>query len=215
MVVIDYGAGNLFSIERAIDHIGGDTEVTCDPKKVANAERLLLPGVGAFQKAMCELAMRDLVEPIRSFAKTGRPLLGICLGMQLLMTEGTEDGQSTGLNIIKGKVVRFRGPVDDGEKFKIPHVGWNRIEFRDNEPTDGPDWSGALLEGIERSSYFYFVHSYIVVPENTLHNFAETHYGADRFCSVVGRDNIWGTQFHPEKSAEKGLKIFRNFIFNL
>jgi len=201
--------GNLFSIQRAVSQAGDEAVITDDRREIERAARLILPGVGAFGDAMAELRRRELVRSVAEFAAGGRPILGICLGMQLLFSESFEFGHNEGLNLVPGRVVRFKSEADD-RAFKVPQIGWNRIA-----PPAGrgaADWQGTILGGIGPEDYFYFVHSFICVPESKEDVLAETSYGYDRFCSVVRRKNVWGCQFHPEKSGEQGLSIYRAFL---
>jgi glutamine amidotransferase len=197
IAIIDYGMGNLRSVQKAFEKVGHEAIVTGDPDQLDQAEKVVLPGVGAFRDAMHELRRLEMVEPIHKVVDSGKPLLGICLGLQLLFDVSYEDGQYEGLGIIPGKVVRFDPPPE----VVVPHMGWNTIEIRRPTP---------LLEGIEDGTYFYFVHSYYVVPTDEAVTVAQTDY-AGRFTSIVGRDNLFATQFHPEKSQAHGLRILRNF----
>ncbi|MEK7791358.1 MAG: imidazole glycerol phosphate synthase subunit HisH [Deltaproteobacteria bacterium] len=209
VVIVDYGMGNLFSIERAIVEANGEPLVSDDPHKILSAERLILPGVGSFPKAREELERRNLIEPIYAFIHSGRPLLGICLGMQLLFSESEEFGISKGLNVIPGRVVRFRAPVDDDERFKIPHIGWNHLKRCEKS------WDRTILHGLpgeERGTLVYFLHSYFVIPDDVSAVLAMTSYGLGPFYSVVSKYNVVGCQFHPEKSGEMGLRIYKNFL---
>lgn len=220
VLIIDYGMGNLFNIERAIMHVGGSAEISDSPLKIASAERLILPGVGAFGKAMHELKNRGIIEALYAFIQTGRPFMGICLGMQLLLTESHEFGQYNGLNLISGKVVRLKGVADDGQQLKIPHIGWNKIDIPESvekrkSESNYHSWDGTILQGLNSGSYFYFVHSFVCYLEDAKYVLAESIYGMDRFCSVVRKDNIYGCQFHPEKSGEEGLHIYRNYLFRI
>ncbi len=212
--IIDYGLGNLFSIERAIRHLGGITEITGDPRRIASADRLILPGVGAFSRGMHELNTTGIADAIREFIERDRPLLGICLGMQFLFTRSQEFGVHEGLNLIGGEVIRLRLSDNGGPRIKIPHVGWAGIE-PPQIPGEGkpgklskPD---PILRGIDRDSSFYFVHSYFVVPDNRSDVLAESKYGPNRFCSMTRKDNLIGCQFHPEKSGPIGLRLLKNF----
>ena len=209
VTVVDFGAGNLFSIERAVRYVGGQAEITDDPARVAAADRLILPGVGAFCRGMDELEKRGLALAVCEFVRTGRPLLGICLGMQLFLGTSYEFGERCGLGLIDGNVVRFKDPTAGGLPFKVPQIGWNSIE---TPRVNGCYWNEPLLEDIDRGSFFYFVHSYICCPDDTGCIVAESVYGEDRFCAVVRKDNIWGCQFHPERSGPKGLLVYRNFL---
>jgi len=213
VTVVDFGMGNLLSIERAIRHVGGNVNITYDYSKIASADRLVLPGVGAFGNAMLRLKETGIEDAVKEFAQTCRPLLGICLGMQLLLSESYEFGHHIGLALIDGKVVRFKDTEPKGPHFKIPQIGWAEIEF----PTSGTKstnktWDNTILAGIQPGRFFYFVHSYICVPESDTNVLAESVYGEDRFCSVAYKDNIYGCQFHPEKSDTVGLNIYHNLL---
>lgn len=210
--VVDYALGNLESIRLAFAHVGVEATVTGDAAELRDAQALILPGVGAFGDAMKALEERGLVEVLHEFAATGRPLIGICLGMQLLLSHSEEFGDHTGLGLVAGKVRRFPAPElgDDGRYgpgAKVPQVGWNPVE----PPVDRPAaWSGSPLEGIEAGAHMYFMHSYYVAPEASDDVLCETEYAGVRFCSALQRDNIVGFQFHPERSSEAGLAIYRN-----
>lgn len=206
VVIVDYGLGNLFSVERAMRYLGADCVITADASRIGAAGKLILPGVGAFGDGMKGLAGRGLVEPIKNFIATGRPFMGICLGMQLLMTEGEEFGIHKGLDIIKGRTSR----LDGSGGYKIPHVGWNSLI-----PPDGGNesaWQGTVLGKLRANSFVYFVHSNAVVPDDASCCLAFTSYGSNTFCSVVRKGSIYGCQFHPERSAETGLDIYREFL---
>ena len=196
-IIIDYGMGNLRSVEKAVQTVGGRPVITGDPDALRRGARLILPGVGAFGDAMENLRRNGLDEAIREAAQAGKPLLGLCLGLQLVFTQSEEFGCHAGLNLIPGDVRKFDDPG-----LRVPHVGWNQIEGSRSDP---------LLEGILEGSYFYFVHSYYVEPAVSEHMLRWTSYGR-RFCSIACRDNVWGAQFHPEKSQEAGKKLLRNFL---
>lgn len=219
VTIIDYGMGNLFSIERAIRYIGGYPEITDNPTKIASAERLILPGVGAYGKGMHELEKQSIIEAIYEFIKSERPLLGICLGMQFFLTQSNEFGIHAGLNLVKGNVARFKESISPKPLLKIPHVGWNSIEVPERVTLSKFNhttlWNRTILKGVNPGSNFYFVHSFFCLVEDTKNILAESKYGEDRFCSVLNKNNIWGCQFHPERSAENGLKIYRSFMFNM
>lgn len=208
VTIIDYGLGNLFSVVRAFRYLGCNTVVTDDPKMVSKAEYLILPGVGSFGEGIANLEDRGLVEPIRIFSLSGRPFLGICLGMQLLMNFSEELGLHRGLEIVKGKVVRLSVMEEGGRRYKVPHIGWNRLE-KFNEDTV---WERTILDGVESGVFVYFVHSYNVVLDNPHNIVALTRYGSNRYCSLVRAGNIYGSQFHPEKSGIIGLRILKNFL---
>jgi glutamine amidotransferase len=197
ITIVDYQMGNLRSVQKAFERAGYSALVTSRPDEIARAEKLVLPGVGAFGDAMVELKRRSLVAPIQEVIGTGRPFLGICLGLQLLFEVGHEDGCHEGLGVIPGEVRRF----ELGAGYKIPHMGWNQVCACRPVP---------LLEGIPDGQHFYFVHSYYAMPRSTEVVAAETTYGA-RFCSMVWRGHLFATQFHPEKSQAVGLRLLRNF----
>jgi glutamine amidotransferase len=213
VTIIDYGAGNLFSIERAIDHVNGEAVITSDQNLIAEADRLILPGVGAFGKSMEILNNTGLADRIRKFVSYERPILGICLGMQLFMEHSTEFGHNKGLGLIEGEVIHFKEPEKDVNNYKMPHMGWNKIDIMNtDERVTERSWNGTILDGVDPGSFFYFVHSYICIPTNIHEVLSETIYGRDRFCSVLFHDNIWGCQFHPEKSGIDGLHIYKNIL---
>ncbi len=193
--IVDYGMGNLRSVEKAFAFLGQKAVVTSDPEIVLSASGVVLPGVGAFGDAAKELAERGLTDPLRESIASGVPFLGICLGLQLLFAESEESPGTQGLGILPGRVVRFPSRV------KIPHMGWNDIRTLRPHP---------VLEGIKDGSYFYFVHSYYVVPEREEHRLTLTEYGDD-FVSGVACDNLVAFQFHPEKSSGAGLRLLENF----
>jgi glutamine amidotransferase len=197
ITIIDYGMGNLRSVQKAFERIGFPARITNDPQQVAEASHLVLPGVGAFADAMAELRRLELVEPIRQAIQKEKPFLGICLGLQLLFERSYEDGLHEGLAILPGEVVRFDLPVE----YAVPHMGWNQLQIRRPHP---------LLAGIEEGAYVYFVHSYYGVPEDTSWITTETEYGVI-FCSSIGRGRLFATQFHPEKSQSVGLRMLENF----
>ena len=213
LTVIDYGMGNLFNVIRAFESIDCDVKITKDKNTIINSDRLLLPGVGAFEDGIKDLKSNNLDDVIKEFSETGRPLLGICLGMHLLMTCSEENGLHHGLDIIKGKVVRFKDPIKKTENYKIPQIGWNEL-IPANNPTKtmNSPWSDTILKGFDDKIYMYFLHSYFVVPEKKEICIAQTLYGRDLFCSVYKQDQIYGCQYHPERSGEQGLTILKNFI---
>ena len=203
VVVVDYGVGNLHSVRNAFHRAGAEVEISSDPETVRNAARLVLPGVGAFADAMRELSTRALVEAVKDHIKTGRPFLGICVGMQLLLTESTEFGRHAGLGVIPGTVEKI---PDDG--VKVPHVGWSAIA-----PPRGTTWEGTPLRDLESDRpMVYFVHSYNAVPSNDADRLADASYVSVRICAGVRRDNVFGFQFHPEKSGPVGLQIVQKFL---
>jgi len=197
VVIVDFGMGNLRSVQKGFEKVGAHAVVSRDQEEIAAADHLVLPGVGAFPECMSNLTALALVEPIVDVIRAGRPFLGICLGLQLLLDESEEFGIHEGLKIIPGKVKAF----DRNMGLKIPHMGWNEVLFRKTVP---------IFDGIEDGSFFYFVHSYYVAPERETDIAAETEYGITFTCAVA-RENIFALQFHPEKSQDKGLRILRNF----
>ncbi len=211
-VIVDYGVGNLFSISRALSFLGAENEITGEPNKVVEADRLILPGVGAFGSGMEGLRSRSLIDPIKDHAKSGRPLLAICLGMQMLMSKGEEFGVHDGLGIIPGNTVPMRSAGSRFEGVKIPHIGWSRLSKPEDHSGTGIDlWKGSIFEGLGEDPYAYFVHSNIVLPSDDACCIAETDYNG-RFCSALRHKNIYGCQFHPERSGKVGLKILGRFI---
>lgn len=197
IAIIDYEMGNLRSVQKAFAKVGHEATITSDPAVLERADKIVLPGVGAFGDAMAALHRRALVEPIRRTIEQGKPFLGICLGLQLLFDTGYEGGRHEGLGILRGEVRRFDLPAD----FKVPHMGWNQLRIRRPAP---------LLRGLAEGTYCYFVHSYYVVPADPHVVATETDYGGP-FCSMVWRENISATQFHPEKSQADGLTMLKNF----
>ncbi|MDO3377657.1 imidazole glycerol phosphate synthase subunit HisH [Geoalkalibacter halelectricus] len=202
ITIIDYGMGNLRSVHKAFEQLGFSALVTDDPAVAARADHLVLPGVGAFKDCMDHLRTGGFIEPIRRHVESGRPFLGICLGLQLLFSESEEFGRHQGLGLIPGRVVRFPAGMRAGdEELKVPHMGWNRIAIKRHAP---------IYQGIEDGAFVYFVHSYHVVPADSAVVATTTDYGMD-FCSSIWRDNVMATQFHPEKSQQVGLRILQNF----
>lgn len=202
ITIVDYGMGNLRSVAKAIEKVGHVAEVTSDRNRIVKADRLILPGVGAFRDAIARLREDGLVEPILEFIGGGRPFLGICLGLQLLFDKSYEDGEYEGLGVIAGDVVRFDPPKVNGHaSLKVPHMGWNQLRVRRSAP---------ILSGLPDSASVYFVHSYYVRPRDASVIATETDYGGP-FASMIWRDNVLATQFHPEKSQKVGLGILKRF----
>lgn len=195
--IVDYGMGNLRSVQKAFERLGVPAAICTRPEEIERSEKLVLPGVGAFRDAIAELRRQGFVEPIRRHIAAERPFLGICLGMQLLMDVSYEDGSWEGLQVVPGEVLRFR----EDPELKVPHMGWNRV---------APTRSCALLAGIPGDSYFYFVHSYFIVPRDDSVVVGRTEYG-ETFAAVIERGRMFATQFHPEKSQQFGLKLLENF----
>jgi glutamine amidotransferase len=209
VTVVDYGLGNLFNLAAALRAVGGEVTVTDDPAAIARAERLILPGVGAFGPGIDALRHRSLEHPLHEFRQSSRPLLGICLGMQFLMTTSEEDGLHRGLGYIEGRVVKFKTQPTGNVTCKVPQVSWNTIS-----PNDGAtrSWADSILTDVPAGAEMYFVHSYYVETASAADTTAFTTYASQRYSSVVSRDNVVGVQFHPERSAEDGLKILRAFL---
>ena len=202
IAIIDYGMGNLRSVQKGFEKVGSEAIITADPQVVLQADKIVLPGVGAFRDCMHNLEQAGFVEPILKVIAEGRPFLGICVGMQLLFTDSVEFGLYSGLNVIPGHVLRFPDQmVFAGEKLKVPQMGWNQISFKRRPPA---------FAGVEDDSNVYFVHSYYVKPDDSSIIATTTDYGIE-FCSSVWKDNVVATQFHPEKSQAIGLKILKNF----
>ena len=210
VVIVDYGVGNLLSAKRAFAHCGAEVVLSGDPDKISRAERLVLPGVGAFAHCMRQLQFSGLVEPLRQFISTGRPLLGICVGMQILFEGSNEFGQHLGLGLIPGVIERIPETDTSGAIHKVPHVGWNALR---NPPEANDDrWSGSILKGFPSGGEVYFVHSFTAWPRDVRDRLADAAYGGRRISAVVQRENIYGTQFHPEKSGPLGLGIIESFL---
>lgn len=202
IAIIDYGMGNLRSVQKGFEKVGFEAVVTTDPQVVLEAERIVLPGVGAFQDCMRNLEQGGFVEPILRVIREGRPFLGICVGMQLLLTDSVEFGLHKGLDVIPGHVIRFPDGMKEGvEKLAVPHMGWNQLNFKKYPP---------FLTGLTEGTDVYFVHSYYAKPDDDAVVATTTNYGFD-FCSAIVKDNLVATQFHPEKSQDAGLRILKNF----
>ena len=208
VVVIDYGVGNLLSVSRGLEHCGASVLVSNDPEIILAAPRIVLPGVGAFRDAMAELQRRNLDDVVRTFARQGKPLLGICLGMQLLLDESEEFGVTAGLGLIPGRVIPIPTSTTDGRAQKVPHIGWSELSL----PEGRGSWAGTLLHGMSANEAFYFVHSFMVAPEDPSNRVADCKYGGASVSAVIGQKNIHGCQFHPEKSGTVGLKMLKRFM---
>ncbi len=195
IAIIDYGLGNLRSVQCALRRVGAESAITADADEISGADGVILPGVGAFWRAMENLRKSDLVNVVLETAKNGKPLLGICLGMQMLFSESDEHGRHEGLGIIPGKVIRFT------ESLKIPHMGWNEVKHGTPSP---------LFESVKDGAFFYFAHSYYVVPNDPAVAIGVTDYGKT-YASAVQKGNVFGVQFHPERSGPVGLEMLTNF----
>lgn len=203
IAIIDYGVGNLYSIQKALENFNNNVFITEDSEKLSSADAVILPGVGSFRAGMEGLKVRNLIESVKNFSLTGKPMLGICLGAQLLLDKGYEFGLFNGLGIIPGKVVKF----PKLKKERIPHIGWNGIF-----PSKNNGWRKTILDSVKPDSDLYFVHSYILQPAAKSNVLALANYDGHEFCAVIRKKNIYGCQFHPEKSGQVGLRIIKNFV---
>jgi len=206
--LVDYGIGNLLSVARAFEHAGAAVKHVHTPDELRGCDRLILPGVGAFADGMKGLWSRDMVEPLGEYAKSGRPFLGICLGMQMLFDTSEEFGEHQGLGLIPGRVVAIPAVGIDRRPHKIPHIGWNPLVL----PPERKSWEATPLQGVRYGDPAYFVHSFTAAPANEADRLADCHYNGVVISAMVARGNVFGAQFHPEKSGEMGLRIIRNFL---
>lgn len=209
ITILDYGMCNLLNVARAFQHIGTEVSVTEDPIIAAQAERLVVPGVGAFEDSVREVIAHGFDNVIRNFIAGGRPFLGICVGMQMLFDTSAEFGDHAGLGILPGHVQAVPKLTTQGEQQRVPHIGWNHLV----EPAHGRVWDGTLLASQKSSNpAVYFVHSYAAVPTRAADRLADCFYGGHRICAAIERDNIMATQFHPERSGKIGLEMLRRFM---
>lgn len=208
VTVIDYGIGNILNVVRAFEQIGADVSLAKSSSDLKQVERVVLPGVGAFSHGMNQLKDLAIIERIKEISDEGIPLLGICLGMQMLLSYSEEHGKTKGLGVIPGKVIAVPDCGIDNTAHKIPHIGWNELKFSGNRV----DWNSTLLADIDVNSPVYFVHSFMAVPDDYSMRVADCEYDGQPICAVVQKDNVMGCQFHPEKSGEVGLHILRTFI---
>ena len=206
VVIIDNGLGNLFSVKHACLQFGVEANVSSDPKDLLGADAALLPGVGAFSRAMDNLSQTGLVEAIGEFVKSGRPLFGICLGLQLLFDTSEEFGNSKGLGIVKGKIKKFPQASPQGKPLRVPFIGWNEISEANS------NWADSPLDGLSKGEMMYFVHSFYAIPDETNVALSFTNYCGIEYCSSIQCDNVFATQFHPEKSGKSGLQIYSNWF---
>ena len=205
VAIVDYGLGNLFSVKHACESTGIRATITSSPDEIGRFDAVILPGVGAFGDAMKELEARDLVAPLRDVVASGTPIVGICLGMQLLMSESSEFGHRKGLAIIEGEVVRFPEGHKGDRRLKVPHVGWSALEHPSG---DADAWEHTLLDGQSDGVFMYFVHSYYASPSDIEVTLSSTRYGQTEFCSSLRQGNVYGFQCHPERSGPDGLGIY-------
>ena len=212
VAIIDCELGNLFSVQRACEFVGLEAKITNDCEEILDAGGVILPGVGAFGDAMSNLERLDLVAPLKDYIASGRPFMGVCLGMQLLFTESEEFGRHKGLDIIPGHIVRFESQRTSSRIRKVPQVCWNQIYPSSD---GGPAWDKHPLKDVCPGEYMYFVHSYYSVPADPSVVLCFTTYGETDYCSGVVRSNIFATQFHPEKSGPEGVRIYRNWAASL
>jgi len=210
IVIVDYKLGNLFSVQQAILHFGVTPIVSSNPADINDADGIILPGVGAFKDAMYNLVNFELDKAIQQFVASGKPIMGVCLGLQLLFTYSEEFGTCKGLNIIEGNVIRFNNFNNDGSSLKIPQIGWNTIK-----PPSNKLWLNTPLQDITPETYMYFVHSFHVMPKDKSITLTETTYGNTTYTSSIYSNNIFACQFHPEKSGEKGLSIYEKWLKNV
>jgi glutamine amidotransferase len=208
VAVVDYGVGNLLSVRRALEHCGATVVVTDDHEVLRRAPRVILPGVGAYANAMAELRVRGLDDVVQDIAGGGAPLMGICLGMQMRLDESEEFGITAGLRLIPGRVVPVPATTTSGDSQKIPHIGWNALVA----PPGGKSWAGTLLGHAKPGDAVYFVHSFMAQPAQPAHRIADCLYGGVAVSAVIGHRNVFGCQFHPEKSGAVGLNILRAFL---
>jgi glutamine amidotransferase len=204
VIIIDYQLGNLFSVKQACDTVGINAEISSNREDILNADALILPGVGAFIEAMNNLKNFDLDTAIQTKVNGGTPIFGICLGQQLLFTESEEFGAGKGLDLISGVIKRFPETIEE-RKVKVPHIAWNTI-FKLNQ-----EWDNTALKDLNNNDFMYFIHSYYVKPKDDVCILTLTNYDGIEFCSAILRNNIFATQFHPEKSADKGISIYKNW----
>lgn len=209
VAIIDYQLGNMFSVKQACEYLGYEASITSSSKELAAADYAILPGVGAFGDAMKNMERLDLVEPIRDFIAAGKPFMGVCLGLQLLFTESEEFGNYKGLNLVEGVVRRFPRTDPEGQQLKVPQIEWNQIYQKDDNA-----WQQTPLKQCTNGDYMYFVHSFYVEPADKNLVLSETVYGGMRYCSSIVKDNIFACQFHPEKSGEHGVDIYKNWFKN-
>jgi glutamine amidotransferase len=207
IAIVDFGLGNLFSVLQACLELGAQAEITTDPEKVKNAQGVILPGVGAFGDAITNLRKSGMDHVLKEAFDQGKPIMGICLGLQLMFQTSEEFGSHEGLGFIKGTVKRFPSVTMTGTKIRVPQIGWNQIVTPNKKL-----WDSSPLSSLMPEEFMYFVHSYYVLPEDSSVIVSTTEYGSFKYCSGIKKNNLFAVQFHPEKSAEKGLEIYKNWL---
>jgi glutamine amidotransferase len=205
IVIVDYGSGNLYSITQACKHFGFDPKLSFNADEILNADKVLLPGVGAFEGAMRQLQNMNLVSVLKDYVSKGKPLMGVCLGMQLLFEKSYEFGEHEGLGLVEGEIKRFPSSYMN-TKMRIPHIGWNKVFNKNSQ------WFDTPFKEFPDGGMMYFVHSYYAQPSNSNDILSTTLYNDFEFCSSVRKENVYGFQFHPEKSGEEGLTVYKNFL---
>lgn len=210
--VVDYGVVNLRNILQGLEHVGANTQVTKDPDLILKADRVILPGVGAFAAGISELRSRNLDQALHAVVKKGRPLLGICLGMQMLLDVSNENGVHEGLGLIRGSVKPIPKEYDESlkKRRKVPHIGWNKLNY----PRHLDSWEGTCLGATPQGTYYYFIHSYMAVPNDAAHVLGYSSYEGLAIVGAIRMDNVTGLQFHPERSGPAGLEVLKNFILS-
>lgn len=208
VTILDYGLGNILNVSRGFSSLTDSYEVTAEPARLREAKRLVVPGVGAFERSISAIRELGFDDLIRDFVDTGRPFLGICVGMQMLFEVSEEFGEHAGLGILKGRVVSVPSQTTEGHQQCVPHIGWNALM----SPESGRQWDETLLEGTADDEAMYFVHSFAAEPADEAVRLADCKYGGHRLSAAIQQDNIMATQFHPERSGEKGLMILRRFM---
>jgi imidazole glycerol-phosphate synthase subunit HisH len=212
ITVIDYGSGNLFNIQRAFAAIGVNANISSSPEEVLKADKIVLPGVGAFKTGMLHLQENGMVNALNQFKASGKQILGICLGMQLLVTQSEENGLCKGLDFIPGNVTRFTPCTSTENVFKVPQICWNAVEQPLGESNSF--WESTIFSELKSGACMYFLHSYFVQVAQVEHCLAVTHYGNETFHSAIQKENVMGCQFHPERSGKQGLSILKRFVNN-
>ena len=208
VTIVDYGAGNLFSVCRALEHCGAEVAVTSEPAQISKADRLILPGVGSFPDGMSKLIKCGLDEAVKEYARSGRPLLGICLGMQMLGSASEEFETCAGLGLIEGQVTMIPSSGTNGQDHKIPHIGWTALQM----PPSRESWKDTILADVEPGEFVYLLHSFAINPADKKSRLADCVYNGHIISAAIQKENVYGCQFHPEKSAEVGLKILKRFL---